>query len=1072
MRSNKLVISLLLAVVMMLPLALSAQKSLVHDHELLDFNEAVSLYEKEKYGAARQLFVQFIQNSGDAHMLRRIDAEYFVAQCALLTKARDAEYQLESFITNHPLDSRVNLLYFDMGKLQYQKKSYAKVIKWMTKVDKSELTREQRIEYHFKKGYSHFVKEEFEDSRIAFYEIKDVDSEYNAAANYFYAHIAYKEGSYQTALNGFEKLLTDEDYVELVPYYLIQIYFEQGDYKKIKELGPDLLSKATDKRVPEIARIIGEAHFRTNEFTEAIPYLQKYKELTESYTREEIYQLGYAYYRTGNLALAIENFDKVARGETLLSQNSYFHIADCYLQTGERKKAQMAFSSAAKMDFDENIAEESLFNDAKLSFELSYSPFSQTIKIFDEFVRKYPNSQYTNMAYDYMVKVFMATRNYGQALTYLDKIEDKNENIRKAYQRVAFYRAVEYYTNAEYQKAIMNFEKSLEYSYINPEMKAQAIYWMGESYYRLKRYDEAIDYYNKYLRAPRAISQKEYSLAHYNLAYAYFKEEKYEEAISWFRKFTAKNEKSKAMICDSYVRVGDCYYKSSSYADAVKFYDLAIAMKMRDADYSTYQKAFCYGLLKEIGKKNWVLRQMIDDFPESGFRVNAMYELGASYVLLENNEKALEVFRSLIEEFPESNFVSKAYNQIGLVHYNARENEDALVAYKKVVEKFPESDEAKSALIGIRNIYIDQHKEDDYFAYVETLGGIATVSVTEKDSLTFYSAENLYMLGNCEKAVEHLKKYIMNFGDGGFLLNAHYYKADCNLESGDDLEALTSFNVIISRPRNKFTEEALLNAGRLNFKLENYKGALENYQQLESVADLRNNLLEARVGQMRAFYKMKIDSGAILAANKVLISDDVSEELQREAHFVLAKSFYSLGELESALNEFNYINANTQTKEGAEASYRIAEILFKQEKFADSEKAIMEFNRVNSPHQFWLAKAIILLADVYVANEDNFQARHTLESVIQYYDNPNDGIIEVAKEKLGEILEREEAETLFEEVQDLNLDERINTTDADTSLMPDTIPVEVDEVMEEDGSEETELDQHIDTEEEEGDEHE
>jgi TolA-binding protein len=1039
MRSNKLVVSLLLIVIMLIPYSSFLQKSKIYTHDLLEYNAAVSLYEKEKYGAARRGFEKFVEQSDDQYSITYIDAAYYIAQCALLTNSKDAEYQLEHFIISYPKDDRINSLHFDMGKLQYQKKSYAKVIKWMTKVDKTELSREQRIEYYFKKGYSHFVKEEDDEARIAFFEIKDVESEYNAAANYFYAHLAYKEGNFQTALNGFELLLTDEDFVELVPYYLIQIYFEQGNYDKIKDLGPELLAKATEKRVPEIARIIGEAHFRTNEFVQAIPYLQQYKEQTESYTREEIYQLGYAYYRAGNLPEAIRNFDKVARGNSFLAQNSYFHIADCYLQSGERKKAHMAFSSAAKMDFDQNITEESLFNEAKLSFELSYSPFNQTIRTFDEFVTKYPNSPYVDMAYDYLVKVFMATRNYGQALTYLDKIENPNENIRKAYQRVAFYRGVEYYTNAEFNQAVVSFKKSLEYGYINPEMKAKAIYWLGESNYRLKKYDEAIDWYNKYLRAPRAISQKEYSLAHYNLAYAYFKEEKYDEAVSWFRKFTTKNTESRAMICDSYVRVGDCYFKSRGYAEAVKYYDLAISMKLRDDDYSTYQKAFCYGLLKEHGKKNWVLRQMISDYPESGFRVNAMFELGRSYVQLEQSEMALETYQNLIKEFPESNFVKKAYNQIGLVYYNAMQNEEALVAYKKVVENYAESDEAKSALIGIRNIYMDLHKEDEYFAYAESLGAIASVSVTEKDSLTFYSAERLYMKGDCSEATEHLKKYIMNFGDGGFILNAHYYKADCNLQMKDELEALTSFNFIISRPRNKFTEEALLNAGKLNFKLKNYKGSLENYQTLESVADNPVNLLSARVGQMRSFFNLKLDSGAVLAANKVLISDNISVEIEREAHFVLAKSFYSMGEFESALNEFNYINANTQTLEGAEANFRIAEILYKQEKYKESEEAIMEFNRINTQHQFWLAKSIILLADLYVVNEDNFQARHTLESVIQYYDNQTDGIVEIAKDKLGEILEQEESETLFKEALEIKLEDMEMENESDSAITPDPL---------------------------------
>lgn len=62
---------------------------------------------------------------------------------------------------------------------------------------------------------------------------------------------------------------------------------------------------------------------------------------------------------------------------------------------------------------------------------------------------------------------------------------------------------------------------------------------------------------------------------------------------------------------------------------------------------------------------------------------------------------------------------------------------------------------------------------------------------------------------------------------------------------------------------------------------------------------------------------------------------------------------------------------------------------------------------MGTPHQYWLAKSFLLLSDIYVINKDSFQAKANLQSVIDNYDNANDGIIEEAKLKLSLIVAKE-----------------------------------------------------------------
>ena len=1039
-----------IAILLLLSNSLQAQKSLIHTDPDAVFKKANELFEKEKYVAARQEFQAVVDAEENIQSIKRTDAEYYMALCAIELFHRDADYLINSFVNNHPGDPRISQLYYQMGNTQYKKKKYAKVIKYFEKVDKTELSQDQSVEFNFQLGYSYFFKQLFDSARVHFFDIKDVESEYWASANYFYGHINYSEGNYQTALNSLDQIKDDEMFSPIVPYYLTHIYYMHEDYDKIKEIAPGLLEKSTPKREPEIARIIGEAYYKTGDYKEAIPYLEKYKQLGERYEKDDIYQLGYAYYKVQKYEKAIENFEKVARGKKPLAQNAYFLLADCYLQTNNKKKAHMAFTAAANMDHDKTIEEESLFNSAKLSFELSYSPFNQTIKVFTDFLERFPNSVYKDQVYDYLTKVYMATKNYGEAIASLEKIENKNEAIKRAYQRVSFFRATELFSALRFEEAIRYYDKSLTYGSINPSYKAQAIYWKAESHYRLKIYKKAAELYNSFLLSPGAIALDEYTTAQYSLAYCYFKLENYPEAVVWFRKFVAKNEEVSKPVGDSYVRLGDCYFVQRMYVEAIKYYDLAIKINTLDTDYATFQKAFSYGLLQEQGKKNWVLREMVKEFPKSNYIVDAIFELGRSYERLDDTDQALDSYQQLTENFPKSTYAPKAFLQMGLIHYRLDHNDEAIFAYKQVVDSFPASPQAKNALLGIRNIYMDTHREDEFFQYAESVDGMAKISVNEKDSLSYLSAEKLYMQGKYEMALARFEKYIDNFPEGKYLKFVHYYKADCNLMGNNIEAAQQSFDFLISLPRNEYTEEALFHSAKINFEKENLEKALEDYQQLEAVAEAKKNMLAARIGQMRCNYQLKKVDAAIESANKVLISDKVPEETIAEAHYVLAKSYLSKHDENKAINEFKYISENVKTKEGAEAKYRVAKILFNQNKLDEAEAEILDFNKMSTPHQHWLAKSIILLSDVYVAKDDDFQARHTLESIIQYYDVPDDGIVQLAREKLDEILEREEAENLMKEMEDLELNyqdegEPVNEKIFDEEELPAEDPIEESE---------------------------
>jgi len=98
--------------------------------------------------------------------------------------------------------------------------------------------------------------------------------------------------------------------------------------------------------------------------------------------------------------------------------------------------------------------------------------------------------------------------------------------------------------------------------------------------------------------------------------------------------------------------------------------------------------------------------------------------------------------------------------------------------------------------------------------------------------------------------------------------------------------------------------------------------------------------------------------------------------------------------LDKAFEYFNRVASDATVAVGAESKYMVAEIQFKRNRIDESERVINDFISMNTPHQYWMAKGFILLSDISVKKGDMLQAKAMLQSLLDFYDNRSDGIIE------------------------------------------------------------------------------
>jgi len=385
-------------------------------------------------------------------------------------------------------------------------------------------------------------------------------------------------------------------------------------------------------------------------------------------------------------------------------------------------------------------------------------------------------------------------------------------------------------------------------------------------------------------------------------------------------------------------------------------------------------------------------------------------------------DNAIPYYTKILQEHPNSSYLPKSLVQLGLIYYNKNNSARSLEYYKRVVSDFPTIPEANNALLGIKNVYIENNQVDEYFSYVESLGRDIDISRNEQDSLSYMAAENIYMSGDCNEAINSFSEYIDDFESGAYLINAHFYKAECQLKAGEHQVALESLDFIGASPRNVFTEPALLTASRINFDYQHYAAALEDYLMLEDIAEVKGNITEARIGKMRCYYLLNEFGNTIDAARVVLREDKLSDELAREAHFKIGKSFLEQDRFALAQEEFQTVAREVSSIEGAESKYRVAEIQYIRKEYQQAEDEIFDFIDKNTPHQYWMAKSFILLSDIYLVNEDEFQAIQTLESIIDYYEETDDGILDQARRKKADIQKRQDAQQGEDAEEDIEIE--------------------------------------------------
>ena len=959
-----------------------AQATLANMDPDADFKLAKELYQKEQFSLAYPLFKNIADGNYPNSKLpvsTQLEAKYYTIVAGLKMNESTAAAAARTFINEEHNEPRIQMLSYQLSEYYYRNQQFENALTYYEKAGIDNLSNRDIADMKFHQAYGYFTLQQFEKAKPLFNAVRQIPSDPNYIdANYYFGFISFYEKNYPLAMESFRKVENQPAYQKVVPYYIAEILYFEGDKDKAIEYGEAKLNTGGQYYNLQLQQLIGHAYFEKKDYKKALPYLQEYVSKTEKVRREDLYEMSYTYYQTKQLEKAIAGFKELGGKEDSLAQNSMYLLADAYLKTGQKANARSAFLFCASNSSNALQKEISAYNYAKLSFDLGYQDVASSE--LQSFISTYPNSTYAPEAKELLVNVLANTNNYKDALVLYQSLQVKSENVKRVYPKILYGRAVEYINDQQLVKADSLLSDVLQMPY-NFAQLPFSYFWKGEIAYRLSNPDLAIEHLSNYLKKPENSGEVNVTNAKYDLGHAYLQKENYRQALGYFEQVAKKiSSGSSALEQDAYLRSADAYFMNRNFKQAQDMYEVVLNINSSSADYALYQKAIIAGAANRNNDKINLLQSLEQRFPSSALIPDANLEVANTYLSQENYRGAIAPLNKIIKNANAAALHPQGYLKLGVAYFNLDNNPEALSSFKTLISSFPNSAESDAAIEYVRDIFVQQQQPTEFVAFMRANG--KSISYSEEDSLTYVSANNRYTNNDQTSALNGFKDYLNKFPNGRYAIDANYNIAEMYNGKKDYQNALTGYAYVASKAPNKFAEKSVLQAARINFfELKNYMDAELYFTQLKGLASQPDNQLEAMRGLLRSQYRLNQWKDAVPNAQELLAKKGIATDDKMMANMVIAKSYQSNNETDQATTAYKTVVSLGKSEFAAEARYQLANILFQQNNLKDAEKAAFEVVNKAGSYEYWTTKAYILLGDIYWKQKDYFNAEATLKSV-------------------------------------------------------------------------------------------
>jgi tetratricopeptide (TPR) repeat protein len=232
--------------------------------------------------------------------------------------------------------------------------------------------------------------------------------------------------------------------------------------------------------------------------------------------------------------------------------------------------------------------------------------------------------------------------------------------------------------------------------------------------------------------------------------------------------------------------------------------------------------------------------------------------------------------------------------------------------------------------------------------------------------------------------------------------------ADCLMKNNRKEDALQSYLFVANAPKNMFSEKSLLMAADLSYQQKEYAEANKLYKRIENESEVKANRSSALIKIMQTEFELKHYDSVLVYADKIKNSDiktDNYNQLDEQITYILANSYYNIKDTANAMKEFAMLKKSKNGQYSGQATYIEIEKMFNENKLDQTEKAILKYS-ANPTDEYYLAKSIVLLGDIYQKKGKTKLALQTYQSIVDNYDGVS--LVELCRQKIDALTPKSE----------------------------------------------------------------
>jgi tetratricopeptide (TPR) repeat protein len=961
-----------------------AQATQFYIAEDAPFRRGMELFDKQVYAHAQQQFRQFLALGSKDE--KAIQAEYYAGLCAMYLDQPDFDYLLETFVAKYPTHLTAINAYYNIGDNYYKNGKYAEALPYLRRAYRANSTSDRDLRIAYQYGYALFQAKKEEEAQQVFEPLKTGTHQYAAPANYYGGFIHYENGRFAEAATDLERIKDDPKYGPEVDKLLPTAYYRQKRYQEVVTYLEAMLKRKAPLS-DELAPAIADSYYQLGNYAQSVQYFERIAKSQKNLDRNIAYRMAFAYAKQKETAKAITYFGKAADGADSLAQIAAYQMGVTYVEAGQKTAAVAPFDKCRDLNFDRNLKEMGALNYAKLNYEIG--DFKNAIAGCRFYDTHFPNGKFAEELNLLESEAYLNGNDYVAAIRYIEGLNSKSRRIQTGYQRVTFNYATERYNDGKYPEAVALLKKSLR-TPIVPEIEAASMFWLAEAYSQGEKYDSALTYYE---RVPE--NAKEYNAALYGAGYAYYNTRVYQAAQLAFQAYvdSPKTGTNRNKV-DALTRLADCYYVAKDFANALDNYNKALALGGSDAEYIYFQRALAQTGLGQPDASNQSLDQLISRFPNSRFTDQAYFQKGENNFNFNRKDLAAVAYSDLIDKFPNSEILPLALSQRALSYSLTDEEAKAIRDYKTILDRFPTHAVAGNAIQSLQELAGRGVAVADLEGYRQKFiranpGSKATIVGD------FTEAKVPFDNGDYKAAIVTLGNFIRTAPESDQKNDAHYFLGMAYTQTGDKANAVQNFDQVKSGA-NK--DRATLRAADLDYEQGNYAPAIERYKSMLTNAVNKRNESNAVEGLIMAYFKM-----GDLAQTEFYAGEMYKRNLTKKgrADLYVGKVALERGQLDNALTLLRTAVKNNPDVNGAEAQYLVGMALRRKKDYNGSTAELIKVRTNFEQHTEWLYEAFLLIADNYTDLDNKFQARATLESVIENSKDPV--VVARAKEKMSKL---------------------------------------------------------------------